>query len=111
MRIRVPPQVCSTSSGCAAMARMSSGFSMAADPVSISCHMLIAPGPGALHARHQHDEQPAGGEPAHVRAPRHAAVRHLRITHRADATEELNGEPIKEQEERGNVDGGNENED
>src|SRR5579871_4368351 len=99
MRISVPPQVCSTSSGCAAMARISTGFSIPAEGELTGWNILVA-GVSVLlpRGRHDGDQKNSREKSADVREPGDVAARSLRVTNRSDAVKELNGEPIKQQE-------------
>src|SRR5260370_25083278 len=116
MRSRVPPQVCSTSSGWAAMARMSSGRSMLAE-VKLSCQRIVCyrgsaiPALKTLSYGQQRYQRHAGDKTANVREPRDAALLRLgRITDRADSAVELDQEPVDQQKRSGNAHGRDENE-
>src|ERR1700686_3901725 len=101
MRTSVPPQVCSTSSGCAAMARISSGFSIAADPVFTSCHISSVPTAVARFGGQQKNQTHPGQKTADVREVSHiAALPGLRIGDGAEAAEKLDREPIQKQNKR-----------
>src|SRR5260370_305126 len=100
MRISVPPQVCSTSSGWAAIARMSSGFPAPADARSTSWNILLPLGV-TLAGGHQHNQRHAGQEAADVREPCHVAARSLRIADRTHAAGKLDSKPVCAQILRG----------
>src|SRR5579871_4309933 len=99
MRINVPPQVCSTSSGWAAIARMSSGFSKPSDArltgANISLPLLVVARPPR---RQQQNETHPDQESADVREPCHAAAGSAGVRHRTNAAEKLDGEPIQQKE-------------
>src|SRR5690348_8119902 len=90
MRSSVPPQVCSISSGCAAIASRS----IICLPVDVSSRKI------ALARTHQLDKQHSGDEPADMSEPRHPLIAHVRMCDRTRAAKELGDEPVH-QNERG----------
>src|SRR5437868_11177668 len=113
MRISVPPQVCSTSSGWAAIARMSSGFSTPADARSTSWNISL---PlrilwTALARGHQQNQTHPRQESADVREPGHVATGSLRIPNGTHAAEKLDRKPVQKQKRGRDVHGCDENND
>src|SRR5579871_1341338 len=105
MRSKVPPQVCSTSSGWAAMARTSRFMEISRLPVQ------ILPAGISLLWAHQIHEQNAGDKSADVGEKCRPSLRHLGAGEALETAEELDGEPVDQHYPGGYVEGGDEEQD
>src|ERR1700685_2809069 len=108
MRISVPPQVCSTSSGWAAIASTSSGrrFSNGSLGSCWSCISADQPRIAGSIAGEQADRQQTEEESANMGEPRNTACIGRDRAESAQPAQQLYGEPIQQHQRGGQFDGG-----